>query len=403
MHAPGFARAALSVTTTTLQDAHASSIARTPPSSSSVAVSSPSSAMLQIATALATTLSAALSSSAPTSAVTQMYNTTGPASITGSNDGGPEEDTGECKLLGPFALLVQAALGLLALLSLVYKRWRERPQRPIKIWAFDASKQVFGTALLHLANLFMSMLSAGQIEAAIARAAANSVGTADDQARPNPCSFYLLNLAIDTTIGIPILIVLLRLIHAGASLTPIANPPESIKSGNYGQPPKATWWLKQSILYFLGLLGMKACVFLIFTLCPWIVLVGNWALRWTEGNEAIQIAFVMLIFPLIMNALQYYIIDSFIKNNKPAPEDSHRDREQSEGEEDGLLAPENGDIVEGIDADVVQKEARVTTNLDGPKTKSYGADKDNEPGTPAGESSSSASNVEVDLTTKRAT
>lgn len=33
------------------------------------------------------------------------------------------EDNGECRLLGPFSILVQAALGSLALLSLVYKRW----------------------------------------------------------------------------------------------------------------------------------------------------------------------------------------------------------------------------------------------------------------------------------------
>ena len=47
---------------------------------------------------------------------------------------------------------------------------------------------------------------------------------------------------------------------------------------------------------------------------PWIAWVGDWALRWTEGSEALQIAFVMFVFPLIMNALQYYIIDSFIKD-----------------------------------------------------------------------------------------
>ena len=245
-------------------------------------------------------------------------------------------------------------------------------------------------------------VSAGQIEAAIARAAANSVGTAEDRPRPNPCSFYLLNLAIDTTIGIPILIVLLRLIHAGASYAD-RKPTRVDKVWKLRYPPKVTWWLKQSILYFLGLLGMKACVFLIFTLCPWIIVVGNWALRWTEGNEAIQIAFVMLIFPLIMNALQYYIIDSFIKNNKPALEDGNSDREHGEGEEDGLLTPEDGDIVEGIDASVVQKEALVTNKLEGAKTKSYSADKDNEAGTPAGESSSSASHLEADPATRKAT
>lgn len=88
----------------------------------------------------------------------------------------------------------------------------------------------------------------------------------------------------------------------------------------------------------MGLLGMKTCVFIIFELLPWIVQVGDWALRWTEGNEAIQIAFVMLIFPLIMNGLQYYIIDSFIKG-KAAPEEE--DKHDEVGEDGALLADED--------------------------------------------------------------
>lgn len=259
-----------------------------------------------------------------------------------SSSGSPpdgSQNTGECELLGPFAILVQASLGGLALLSLVFKRWRERPQRPIKIWAFDASKQVVGSILLHLANLVMSMFSAGQIQASVAQAAASAVGANGEQYQPNPCSFYLLNLAIDTTLGIPILIIILRLLTAGASLTPLAHPPESIQSGNYGTPPRATWWLKQSLIYFIGLLCMKTCVFIVFELLPWIVQVGDWALRWTEGNEAVQIAFVMLIFPLIMNALQYYIIDSFIKNNKTPAEGA--DQGEAVGEDDAFLADED--------------------------------------------------------------
>jgi hypothetical protein len=106
------------------------------------------------------------------------------ASDSGASGG---EDQGECHLLGPFSLLVQLALGGLALLSLVFKRWRERPQRPVKVWAFDVSKQVFGSAMLHLLNLTMSMFSAGQIEIR-------------PSYRPNPCSFYLLNLGIDVSI-----------------------------------------------------------------------------------------------------------------------------------------------------------------------------------------------------------
>ena len=111
-------------------------------------------------------------------------------------DGNEDE---ECQLLGPFALIIQAALGALALLSLVYKRWRERPQRPVKIWAFDASKQVVGSMLLHVANLLMSMLSSGQFTVKPTTAAGYHA---------NPCSFYLLNLAIDVSCIIPIWILI---------------------------------------------------------------------------------------------------------------------------------------------------------------------------------------------------
>ncbi|KAA8649990.1 uncharacterized protein ATNIH1004_002670 [Aspergillus tanneri] len=205
------------------------------------------------------------------------------------------DDSGECRLLGPFSLLVQAALGALALLSLVYKRWRERPQRPVKVWAFDVSKQVFGSAMLHLANLLMSMFSAGQLEI-----------TSDY--KPNPCSFYLLNLGIDTT------------------------------------------------------------------LVPFIVKVGDWALRWTEGNAAVQIFFVMLLFPVIMNAIQYYIIDTFIK--KPShqlleeegrdgdcldDDHDHRHALLAGLEDDGTLVSEDGtvgkDVGNGIESPPRVKEA----------------------------------------------
>ncbi|KAL2844327.1 vacuolar membrane protein-domain-containing protein [Aspergillus pseudoustus] len=251
-----------------------------------------------------------------------------------SDSSGDDEDTGECRLLGPFSILVQASLGMLALLSLVYKRWRERPQRPLKVWAFDASKQVFGSSMLHLLNLVMSMFSAGQFEIT-------------SHYKPNPCSFYLLNLGIDTTLGIPILIFILHFLNRLALYTPLANPPESIESGNYGDPPRVGWWLKQSVIYFVGLLGMKICVFFLIQTVPLIVEVGDWALRWTEGNTAVQIIFVMLLFPVIMNAIQYYIIDIFIK--KPISASHDLLEEESSGDDN-----DHGDrhaLLAGMDND----------------------------------------------------
>lgn len=115
--------------------------------------------------------------------------------------GPPPDGNGECRLLGPFALLIQGALGALAMLSLVWKRYRERPRRPVKVWAFDASKQVVGSMMLHLANLFMAMLSSGDLSVAAEETLEHHKPKfAQDKDMPNPCSFYLLNLAIDVSL-----------------------------------------------------------------------------------------------------------------------------------------------------------------------------------------------------------
>jgi hypothetical protein len=151
-----------------------------PAANSSIIEQSPAMSLVVVATS---TLAAATSSISPSSSPLHMLYYHG-ASSPGQDPGG--DGNGECKLLGPFSILVQSALGALALSSLVYKRWRERPQRPLKVWAFDVSKQVFGSVMLHMANLLMSMFSAGQL----------GIQTTY---RPNPCSFYLLNLGIDVS------------------------------------------------------------------------------------------------------------------------------------------------------------------------------------------------------------
>ena len=91
---------------------------------------------------------------------------------------------------------------------------------------------------------------------------------------------------------------------------------------------------------------MKTCVLFIFSILPWISRVGDWALKWTEGNEMVQVFFVMLLFPVIMNAIQYYIIDSFIKDQSPTthePIPSHTDDDSTSGADHDLDGPATAD------------------------------------------------------------
>jgi hypothetical protein len=154
---------------------------------------------LSSAIATASSVLAAADMTSATSSVLAVATATATAVSTSPK----EPPNGECQLLGSFAILVQGALGCLALLALVYKRWKERPQRPMKIWFFDVSKQVVGSILVHIANLLMSMLSSGQFSIqvdAVSVAHQRRLVGANGSYQPNPCSFYLLNLAIDVSI-----------------------------------------------------------------------------------------------------------------------------------------------------------------------------------------------------------
>lgn len=117
--------------------------------------------------------------------------------------------------------------------------------------------------------------------------------------------------------------------------------------------------MKQSLIYFLGLLGMKLFVFFLFQVLPWIGWVGDWALRWTEGNEALQIAFVMFIFPVLMNAIQYYIVDGIIKD-RDQPENQGFERVAQEDSQDGDSGRERGSV-DSIDGERDPDEAKKGT------------------------------------------
>jgi len=106
---------------------------------------------------------------------------------------------------------------------------------------------------------------------------------------------------------------------------------------------------------------MKFIVLLIFIFLPWISHVGDWALRWTEGNEKLQVFFVMLFFPVVMNATQYYIIDTFIKGKLEGIEGGRgvesaldSDDEDDVDEADGLLSAE---------VDVVKKKRKTSNDV----------------------------------------
>lgn len=204
-------------------------------------------------------------------------------------------DGPQCELFGPLALVIQGTMGAMAILTLVFKRSKEHPQRPLWVWFFDVSKQVFGAFGLHCINLLLSNVQSHSDE--------------PDQDN-NPCTWYFLNLLLDTTLGVPVLWFFLYIIHMTAFRVGVTE----IISGQYGNPPKWSAFLKQAGLYLVAMVCMKSVLFSVTQMIPWLDDVGAFLLSWTNWSPELQVVFVILIFPIMMNTLQYYLIDTIIQS-----------------------------------------------------------------------------------------
>ncbi|KAI8377858.1 vacuolar membrane protein-domain-containing protein [Radiomyces spectabilis] len=209
-----------------------------------------------------------------------------------------DEPEAGCKLMDGFAIFIQLCLATAAFSTLIIKRQREHPQRPVRIWAFDVSKQLVGGIVIHSLNVVASYFFGVQPEA--------GQGS-------NPCVWYFLNIFVDTTLGVVILwSVLLGFRYFTGKLQW-----SGFQSGVYGDPPfqeQIKAWSKQLAVYIISLIIMKIIVVAIFHLCPWISDFGRWVLQWTMGNYKLQVVFVMLIFPLVMNIIQFWVVDTIVKH-----------------------------------------------------------------------------------------
>ena len=57
---------------------------------------------------------------------------------------------------------------------------------------------------------------------------------------------------------------------------------------------------------------MKIGTLVVLGSLPYLDKVGEWLVGWTKGNTALQIIFVMFVSPLVLNTLQYLIVDEIL-------------------------------------------------------------------------------------------
>eukprot|EP00102_Acyrthosiphon_pisum_P002001 XP_001943022.3 PREDICTED: store-operated calcium entry regulator STIMATE-like [Acyrthosiphon pisum] len=199
-----------------------------------------------------------------------------------------DEPDVHCKpnaLVGNFGWFLQGLLATLAFLCLIIKRFCEPKydRRPWKVWFFDTSKQGMGSLLLHSANLVL----AGQIQG-------------------DPCTWYMIHFLMDSSLGLLLIFFGIRFLQHVARVKNW----ESFNFGEYGKPESIRIWFIQCGLYLSLLCCVKIVITLLISLDIWRVITKFIMSPFTDPRTILTI--VMLIIPLFINALMFWVTDDIL-------------------------------------------------------------------------------------------
>ncbi|ETV74922.1 hypothetical protein, variant [Aphanomyces astaci] len=197
-----------------------------------------------------------------------------------------------CTLLnGTFNNLIQVMLGLIALSVLIFKRYHERPRRPLRIWMFDASKQLIGAGVAHAANLAIAITLSG---------------LAKGQTGADQCAFYFVNFTLDTTFGVAVNYLLLKALVYFAvkyNVTALQVP------GDYGHPIQVRVWAIQLVTWLVIICSTKILIgAVIFGLETPLGDVAAWLFSPFGDLPKVELVIVMVACPVLMNGLQFWVL-----------------------------------------------------------------------------------------------
>lgn len=195
-----------------------------------------------------------------------------------------------CVLVDKLGWVLQLALGILAFLVLIYKRFQENPRRSWKIWSFDTSKQAIVSVEIHFINI------------ALARVMMKH-GHSNDS-----CGWYFTMVLLDTTIGLFTIFWLLR----WSSWFVHRHRIKLLYSGEYGTPPRWRPWFAQLLLYNTVMLIEKGLVSLLLLL-HFIQRVGGAILKPIgDVSPTFELVLALVITPFLINVMWFWIVDNFL-------------------------------------------------------------------------------------------
>ena len=213
-----------------------------------------------------------------------------------------------CQLLGDWkSIAIQGLLGVSALGTLVVKRVLEVPRRDFTVFVYDVSKQAIGQLYAHGLNLLIAIRLT--------------------QPSGDQCVWYFVNFIVDVLCGLPLTYMLV------GSTNWLARRYHwtSLLSGEYVSDTRCVnvSYLKQ-IVVWLGIVTVTKLILFGAILIPAqteLVSLGSDILSpvTRHNQETMELIIVMVLVPLALNIVQYWVQDAFLKGRDTLVDQSTMD------------------------------------------------------------------------------
>jgi|EP01049_Picozoa_sp_SAG25_P006145 hypothetical protein len=230
------------------------------------------------------------------------------------DDGSDSAAVAGCKLIdkqAAFGTLIQASLALMGVIALLTKRWLEHPRRPWNVWLLDVSKQAMSMTCAHFAGVVNAVIL-------------SRVTTGGDE-----CSWYFISFTVDTTLGVALAVIAMRLV---AKLANKYRWDSLRESGQYGELPAGCtlnfggraykiWARQMAVWCVVTVVARIICGLVMFASSLPLAVISSAIANVFVGRPHLFLALVMLGCPVGMNIIQVCIQDNVLRLSAHYPDE----------------------------------------------------------------------------------
>jgi STIMATE family len=248
-------------------------------------------------------------------------------------------DSGICKVYDGsdiFTILIQAFLALAAMASLYIKRLREHPRRTLSTWFLDVSKQGFGAAYAHVLNMLIAGSIVNNVRGSNDDGSSSSSSTTTTL--QDECAWYGMSYLLDTTLGLLLAVIGLQWLERTAKArhwTALEH------SGVYSGDTALSHWTAQVTAWIVILTIVKILIYAFIWICSApLASIGSLLFAPFTGYKHLELLFVMILFPGILNVVYFWIADSYLQAASDQTAAHEHDESTLEDKKEALLSPE---------------------------------------------------------------